>query len=243
MARGKYGTYVPVTAGEKKERSLRPIVKICGLMRADDIQMCVRHGADIIGFVADYPRQVPWDIGAQAAGELIQCVSKPAQTCIVTGGKVEKIIKLALETEPDYIQLHFNETLGDTVYIVRELKKKGIKVIKTLFPGTPDIEEAAKKFSQTGIYALLLDHRTPGNAVTGGAADLLLYRKIRESVNLPIILAGGITPENVNEILLHSEAPFIDLMTGVESSPGVKDEAKMNALFAALECTDQSLTS
>ena len=209
--------------------------------------MCVRHGVDIIGFVADYPRPVPWDLytsngcaasnkrGIQAVIELMQAVSRPVQTCIVTGGSVEKILKLALEAKPNYIQLHCNETLEDTAYISETLAKHGIKIIKTLFPDTPELEKTATKFSAAGVHALLLDPRTPDNAVDGGSVNLSMYRKIQQAVSCPVILAGGITPENVKEIVLQSEASMIDLMTGVESSPGIKDEAKVIKLFQAMK--------
>jgi len=217
---------------------LRPIVKICGLMRVEDVRICVQHGTDIIGFVVDYPRPVPWDISAQSAKSLTATVSKPAETCIVTGGNADKVLRLAMEIKPDYLQLHCNETLEDTAYISGKLAKYRIKVIKTLFPDTPDLEETAKKFSMAGVYALLLDPRSPDNAVGGGAADLSMYSSIQRAVGCPVILAGGITAENVMDVVFRSKAPIIDLMTGVESSPGVKDEAKVMALFRALESGD-----
>jgi phosphoribosylanthranilate isomerase len=103
----------------------------------------------------------------------------------------------------------------------------------------PDLEKAAKSFSVTGVYALLLDPRTPDNAVSRGTANLSAYRKLQRAVNCPVILAGGINPKNVKEAVFQTEAPIIDLMTGVERSPGIKDVAKVMAFFQALqECED-----
>jgi len=201
--------------------------------------MCVRHGVDILGFVVDYPRPVPWNVSVESAKELMQAVSVPVQTCIVTGGTPEKVLKLALQTQPNYIQLHCGETLEDTAYISDNLGKYGIKVIKTLFPHMPDLEKAAKDFSTAGVYALLLDPRTPDNAVGGGVAHLPAYTMLQRAVHCPVILAGGINPINVQELVLQTAAPIIDLMTGVERSPGVKDEAKVMAFFQALQaCGD-----
>ena len=210
---------------------MRPAVKICGLTLAEDARMCVRHGADIIGFVVDYPRPVPWNIDAETAKELMKTVSRPTETCIVTGGEAERIIKLALKTMPDYIQLHHRETFADTAFIVDNLRKHKIKVIKSLFPDMADLEKTARKFEDAGVYALLLDPRTPDNAVDGGAADFATYIKIKRAVSCPVILAGGITPENVMEAVRQTVPPIIDLMTGVEQSPGIKDEEKVKTLF------------
>jgi len=108
---------------------LRPTVKICGLTRADDVRLCVRHGADIIGFVVDYPRPVPWNVSAESVNELMKAVSRPAETCIVTGGEAERIINLTLETRPDYVQLHYRETPADTASIVDNLRKYNIYLV------------------------------------------------------------------------------------------------------------------
>ena len=213
---------------------MQPMVKICGFMRPEDVRMCIRQGASIIGFVVEYPHRVPWNLKMETAQELMAEVTKPTRTCVVTGGSLEKIVHIAQQTKPDYIQLHFGETLAEVSYLVKELGKYGTMVIKTLFPDTPDLEKAAADFSQTGIYALLFDPRSPNNAVASGTADLSVFAKIQRSASCPVILAGGITAENVAKVVAMSKAPIIDLMSGVECSHGVKDETKVVALFQAL---------
>ena len=210
-------------------------MKICGLMREEDVKMCVRYGADIIGFVVEYPRPVPWNLTAERAKALIRTVEKPAETCIVTGGSKEKILNLVLEMKPDYVQLHGGESLEDTAWLVGEMKKRGVKVIKAVFPDTPDLLKAATDFCAAGVDALLLDPRAPGNAKSGGAADLAAYMELQSAVSCPVILAGGLTPENAAEAVRETGAQMIDLMTGVERSYGVKDEKKVAALFQSLE--------
>jgi len=214
---------------------LRPSVKICGLMRAEDVRMCVRRGADMVGFVVEYPYPVPWNLDVEAAKALMALVGEPAKTCVVTGGPPDKVLRIARETKPDYIQLHCNETLADTALLVNELKNHGVKIIKTLFPNTPDLEKTAAAFCAVGIDALLFDPRTPDNAAHGGMTDLSAFSQLQRAVNCPVILAGGISPGNVAEIVLQSQTQHIDLMTGVEVSPGIKDETKVIALFQALQ--------
>ncbi|MCL2330212.1 MAG: phosphoribosylanthranilate isomerase [Phycisphaerae bacterium] len=214
---------------------MRPIVKICGLMCVEDVRMCIRHGADIVGFVVDYPHPVPWNLNVEAVKELLAVVEEPAKTCIVTSGTPDKVLRIVMETKPGYIQLHGNETLADTAHLVSELKNHGTKIIKTVFPNTPDLEKTAAAFCAAGVDSILFDPRTPGNAVDGGMADLSTFDKLRRAVGCPVILAGGISPENVAEIVLRSRPLMIDLMTGVEISPGMKDEAKVIALFQAIQ--------
>jgi len=210
---------------------MRPIVKICGLMREEDVRMCARHGADILGFVVEYPRPVPWNLSVNAAKELIAAVSPPTKTCVVTGGETAHILRIANETKPDFVQLHCGESLYDTAYLVHALRRQGIHIIKTLFPDTPDMEKAAADFCAAGVHALLYDPRTPANAASGGQADISAFSRLKQAASRPVILAGGITPANAAEIIRKAKPEMIDLMTGVEQSPGVKDEEKVRALF------------
>lgn len=196
--------------------------------------MCVGHGADIVGFVVEYPHPVPWNLSVAKAKELMIAVNKPAKTCVVTSGPPNHVLRIASETKPDYIQLHGRETLEDTAHLVSELGKQGIQVIKAIFPDTPDLEKTAAAFCAAGVYAMLFDPRTPSHAHRSGIADLSAYQKIRDAINCPLILAGGITPENAVEIVGQTDAPIIDLMSGVEIRPGIKDPAKVSALFQTL---------
>jgi len=203
-------------------------------MRAQDVQMCARHGADIVGFVVEYPRPVPWNLSVAKAKELMAAVRRPTETCAVTSGSADHVLRIAAETKPDYIQLHGDETLEVTTHLVSELGKRGIRVIKALFPDTPDLEKTAADFCAAGVYAVLFDPRTPDNATHSGAADLSAYQKLRHALECPVVLAGGITPENAADIIRQTKARMIDLMTGVEVCPGIKDEAKIIALFQAV---------
>jgi phosphoribosylanthranilate isomerase len=171
-------------------------------------------------------------LSAADAGALMATVREPAKTCVVTSGSPDHVLRIAAETKPDYIQLHGNETLADTARLVSELGS--VKIIKAIFPDTPELEKTAAAFCATGVHAVLFDPRTPNNASHGGMADLSVYQKIQLAVDCPVILAGGINPDNVTEIVHRTKARMIDLMSGVEISPGIKDEARVAALFRGL---------
>jgi phosphoribosylanthranilate isomerase len=177
----------------------------------------------------------------QEAGDLMARVSLPHKSCIVTGGSPGKILDLARELKPDLIQLHYRETLEDTKQILQALEPLGVGVIKTVPPdrlerirqfGTEDLSAIASLLEKAGVYAILADSRTPENAARRSKnLDKVLFCGLMEVSRKPVILAGGITPENIGEILEDCGASFIDVMSGVENSPGVKDREKILQLI------------
>jgi len=208
-----------------------PILKICGLMREEDVTICHKYGADVLGFVVEYPHEVPWNLSLARACELIAHARNiGAKTAVVTGGKRESIEHIARQTEADFLQLHDNESLADTGYFINALPH--VRVIKTLFPDNT-IEEA-REFADAGVWALLLDPRTPNNAKSGGDADIDAYKRLKNAVSCPVILAGGINPINAREMIAQARPPMIDLMTGVEKAYGVKDEELVRELVKRL---------
>jgi len=208
-------------------------------MNLDDAHLCLRAGVDVLGFVVEYPRPVPWNLNHTKAKELISAFGGKAKTCMVTGGKPARVLELVnalgKQAQPSYIQLHDSQSPSDTKALVDDLGAKGIKVIKTLFPNTAELEQTALDFCDIGVFALLFDPRTPENATRGGSVDVSAFRLLKQAVSCPVILAGGITPQNAVELIQETEAEMIDLMTGVEHHPGHKDPEKLSALMRALE--------
>ena len=216
-------------------------IKICGLKRAVDIRLCHELGVDLAGLVTEYPLPVPWNLTAEAAKALLAEVEPPLKSCIVTGGSREKIFALAERLRPGYVQLHYRESLADAAWLAGALAPFGIGVIKTLpfYPeerlsqfGTAGIADCVTMLDGTGIYAILADSRAPANAAGPGTLlDLDLYRQIKAQAHKPVILAGGLSPDNLPAILELAQPQLIDMMTGVESSPGVKDREKLAAVI------------
>ena len=216
-------------------------IKICGLKRAVDLRLCHELGVDLAGLVTEYPLPVPWNLTAEAAKTLLVEVEPPIKSCIVTGGSREKIFALAERLRPGYVQLHYRESLADAAWLAGALAPYGIGVIKTLpfLPeerlsqfGTADIADCVTMLDGTDIYAILADSRAPANAAGPGTLlDLDLYRQIKTQAHKPVILAGGLTAESLPAILASETVDFIDIMTGVESAPGVKEREKLNAVI------------
>ena len=219
-------------------------VKICGLKRENDVQMCMQLGVDILGFVAEYPLPVPWNMSRTEALPLLRMVQAPHRSCIVTGGPPDKVIDLAANLRPSMVQLHYKETLDDTIIISNALQKLNIDVIKTVPPaledrisqfGTADLATIIDELCKTSVYGLLADSRIPSNASENGAElDLRFCSQIINLSSKPVIIAGGINACNVGEFVRQTGSEFIDVMTGVESIPGEKDAALLSRLLSSI---------
>lgn len=211
-------------------------VKICGLMNREDVELCVKEGAHALGFVVDFPEPVPWNLTTVEARELISKVPPFVSSCVVTGGTVEKILAVSKATCPNIVQLHYQETLQDVKEIAHQLSLRGIKTIKALRIDRDgncafEISEparAARALAETEISALLVDSYTasrPGG--TGVTVDVLTFKTLQHESALPVILAGGLNPENVAQ-RIHQTHPYaVDVMTGVEKTFGRKDPEKV----------------
>lgn len=211
-------------------------VKVCGLMNKEDIHICAQAGVHMLGFVVDYPVPVPWNLEKTRARGLIHAVPPFVSTCVVTGGTVENILEIVNETCPNVVQLHYKETLGDVRELAVRLESRGVKVIKALRIDAdgncdfeiPDPAIAARELSKTGISAILVDSYTasmPGG--TGVTVDLSVFMTVKGNSPLPVILAGGLNPDNINSIVQKTHPYAVDVLTGVEQRPGRKDAQRI----------------
>lgn len=220
-------------------------VKICGLMHEADVALCVQAGVHTVGFVVDFPVPVPWNLTKAEAGKLINQVPPFVSSSVVVGGPVEGILEVAKATRPDIVQLHYQETLQEVKELAHRLSLLGIKTIKALrIDGDGkcafEITEpaaAARALAETKISALLVDSYTasrPGG--TGVSVDLSTFKAIRQEIALPVILAGGLNPANVAQIIHETNPYAVDVLTGVEEKPGRKDPEKVCRFMQCAGC-------
>jgi len=215
-------------------------VKICGLMNGEDVNICVQAGVHMIGFVTDYPIPVPWNLTIAEASELIYRVPPFVSTCVVTGGSVEKVLKIADKTCPNVVQLHYNETLQEAADIAQQLRLRGISTIKALridangkcnFEITDPVI-AARELAKTGLSAILVDSCTPSRpGGTGAAVDITTFQAIQKVSTLPVILAGGLNQANLLSIIHETHPYAVDILTGSEEKPGCKDPIKIEKIM------------
>lgn len=213
-------------------------------MRPGDVEACCRSGAAVVGFVTEYPLAVPWNLTEAQCRALLPLVKPPAKSCIVTGGDAGKIISMAERLRPSFVQLHYMETLEDTRIIAKALRPLGIGVVRSvpasgrarleLF-GSEKADECARLICAAGVAALLADSRGPENAAEKGRQlEPEFYLSIKRASNRPVMAGGGITPENCRYIVETLHPDMIDIMTGVETAPGVKSEKLIAAIADSL---------
>lgn len=159
-------------------------VKVCGLMNERDVKCCVQAGVHGLGFIVDYPVEVPWNLTISKAKELMEMVPPFVSRVAVVGGSTDHILEIAEETRPQVIQLHSTQTIQEIEEVVQELSSRGIQVIKALRldqEGNCDFEIndpilATQVLAKTGLSVLLVDSYTksrPGG--TGLQVDFSLF--------------------------------------------------------------------
>ncbi len=206
------------------------IVKICGLSTPQTLDAALDAGADMVGFVffPPSPRHLQFD----AARALGQRVRGRAQKVALTVDADETFLQSIVEAlRPDILQLHGSESVAQIVAIRR---KFGFPVMKTVpIAGNDDL-------ARIGTYAgvadrLLFDARSPRDATRpgglGNTFDWHLLKNVRPGV--PFMLSGGLDAGNVGEALRITRATGVDVSSGVERAPGVKDVDKIMAFVRA----------
>ncbi len=209
-------------------------VKICGLMSQSDVDMAVYAGADSLGFVIEYPVTVPWNIDRSDAARLIANAPPFVTTTAVVGGSIDHILKIAQSVQPNFIQLHGDESLDEIKTICASLKGTGIKVLKALridvdtgqaLFDISDPVEASTILAESGIVAIVVDSKTSSRpAGTGITLDWDVMKKVSAAVRLPVILAGGLNAKNVAEAINQVRPYAVDVISGVEETTAVKGE-------------------
>ena len=199
-------------------------VKIEGITSEEDALLAVAMGADALGFVfAPSPRQVTTSLAADIIKRLPPEILTVA---VFRNQSPERVIETVHATGVKAAQLHGDETPD----MVSWIRKRGVNmVIKGLPAGDPAVPRAAAFKADV----LLLDAPTPGS---GQVFDWKLAEGAPPGLRL--MLAGGLTHENVAEAIAQARPWGVDVATGVESEPGRKDPRKLRAFIAAAKGAD-----
>lgn len=212
-----------------------PRVKICCISTVEEAALAVEYGASALGLVSHMPSG-PGVISDEQIAEIAAIVPPPIGTFLLTSRqKVSDIVAQHCFCRTSCIQICDHLTSGAH----RELKRAlpGISIVQVIHVTGPEsVDEACAVASK--VDAILLDSGNQKLAVkelggTGKTHDWSLSREIRESVDVPLFLAGGLTPENVAQAI-HEVGPFgLDLCSGVRTN-GKLDETKLSRFFAAV---------
>ncbi len=212
---------------------LTPKIKICGITDLAGHQLAVKHGAHMLGFIfyKGSPRYIAPKQAWGLANETPTSVKNVGLFVNASLAEIEDVIGLV---PLDYIQLHGDETLD----FVRELKARtGMRIIKAF--GVADESDLTKidRYSND-IDMILLDKKSADGSVTGGSGtifDWSIIERERWQPLKPLMVAGGLTADNVGKAIHMTNPNYIDVCSGTESAKGIKSAKKINQFMVAVQ--------
>ncbi len=237
--------------------------KICGIRSPEEIEIAALYGADAIGFITEVPVESPRKLDSETAAYLVSRVPEIlSSVLVIMPENADKAVKLIEKIKPDIVQIHSRLPLIE-LEIIKE--KTGIPIIKTLSVPAQDetfipvqeeasgekagnlasfsnlLEEVSLLEESEIVDSILLDTARPEKpGGTGYVHDWTLSRRISEETRLPLILAGGLKPENVREAIRAVSPYAVDTASGVEIS-GKKDAAKIKSFIEEVRCANAFL--
>lgn len=198
------------------------IIKICGITRLEDAQAALREGANAVGFVF-WPKS-PRCIDVERARAIVAELPRDVLSVgVFVDQPADSVNELATRVGLSAVQLHGQENHD----YVRLMSRPVIKAVAIDGDRLPDVSAW-----QPDVMILLDVHDPVRKGGTGKTIDWVAAASI--AVRRKILLAGGLTPENVSEAIARVRPYGIDVSSGVEQSPGIKDHARIKALFEAV---------
>ena len=206
--------------------SHRPMVKICGITREEDGMLAAELGADMLGFVFSKTKRLTTEEFVRSFATKLR-VPRPLLVGVITetgSAEGQTALKLAREGVLDAVQFHGVEPGAEFAALPHYC------AVRVGEASDFDKVEALRK---NGEPRILLDAKVEG--IPGGTGKQIPESLLREKAgDIPLWLAGGINPENVAEIVAKFQPELIDVSSGVEEAPGIKDHKKMRELFAKI---------
>ncbi len=197
---------------------MRTRAKICGITRVEDVHAVANAGCDAIGFVF-YPPS-PRHVTLEQAEILIQSVPAYVQAVgLFVNSHADEIQAILNKIPLDILQFHGDETPEQCQAIAQQVGRRWYKAIQV----KPDLDAVAEiqGYQDAGASAVLLDAWHPDlKGGTGHSFDWDTFPKL----NIPLILAGGLNPDNIEQAILTTQAYAVDVSGGVESAKGIKDQ-------------------
>lgn len=202
-------------------------LKICGVTARDDANQLIEMGVDALG-VNFWPKSKRY-LAPEDATWLLEMAGKILRVGVFVNESPELPLRLVREGYLDAVQLHGDETPEDAA----PFRDAGVPFIKAI--GVKTRADLARS-TEYGAAAILLDAHAPG--IYGGTGEVFDWEVAsefrREHLDLPVILAGGIVPENAGLAAMSVQPTALDIASGAEISPGIKDFQKVAAFLTAL---------
>jgi len=209
----------------------RPHVKICGLSRAAHVDTVLSRGGNEIGFVhfAPSPRHLPLDaisrLRAHAGGRALV-------TVVLVDPDDDLLRRVGEHVRPDVLQLHGRESVARVAEISA---LTGVTVMKAVSVAGSDDLEAVERYRPVADRILIDAKRPKTSVIPGGNGVSFDWSLLDALPHRDFTLSGGVTSRNVGAAIAQVRPFGLDLSSGVESAPGVKDEGLIHQLFDAVD--------
>lgn len=201
------------------------IVKICGIKTLDLLETTIAAGADMVGFM--HFQRSPRHVSIEDLATLISAARGRIESCVVLVNPDNSCVAEVAALGPDWIQLHGPETPHRVEAIRAEA---GVEIMKALpIGGAEDVAQVAQ-FTEVADR-ILLDAKPPKSADRPGGLGEAFDWRLLETLDpsIPFMLSGGLSPETVAEAVRTVRPMGVDVSSGVESAPGVKDKRLIEA--------------
>jgi phosphoribosylanthranilate isomerase len=218
----------------------RTRIKLCGLTRAQDVQLAVELGADALGLVF-YPAS-PRAVDAKQAAQLLALLPSFVSTVGLFVNASAAEVRQTLAIAPiSILQFHGDETLEQCCAIAQEVKRPFLRALRVR-PDmkSADLLECDQQYRKASPYfsGLLLDTWVESY---GGSGKVFDWSLIPAELAHRAVLSGGLNAQNVTEAVI-SVRPFaVDVSSGIESAKGIKDAAMMHAFVSAVRAGDSQI--
>jgi phosphoribosylanthranilate isomerase len=208
-----------------------PLIKICGTTSPRDAQWAAQAGADYLGIVVEHPPS-PRSLPLEEAVAVAAATTLPV-VAVTVNLPLQRLLRIHRVLRPAALQLHGDETAE----LVRALRAVGITVWGVAGGTSATARRRATELVDAGATAIVVDARAvhAGATIYGGTgetADWSVARELAEA-GRRVILAGGLTPRNVAQAIAEAQPWMVDVVSGVETAKGRKDETKIRAFVAA----------
>jgi phosphoribosylanthranilate isomerase len=206
------------------------LIKICGLSTPETLDAALSAGADMVGFVRypKSPRHVSLDLGHRLS---LQARGRAQRVVLLVDPTDEAIAQAVEAINPDLIQLHGRETPERVAEIRSMVKRPVMKAV-----GVAEASDLATLSPYAGADHILLDAKPPrtADALPGGNGISFDWRLLNGlDPRVSFMLSGGLNPDNVAEAIRLTRPKAVDVSSGVESGPGLKDPARIEAFIRA----------
>ena len=211
------------------------LVKICGLSTRETLDTALEAGADMVGFVffPPSPRHLSLETARELGGQAKGRAAKVALTVDADDATLSNIVETL---QPDLLQLHGKETIAR----VRDIKAKfGLPVMKVIAVETSADLDVLPGYASVADR-ILFDARAPKEASRPGGLGAVFDWHLLENLDLklPFMVSGGLNAGNVAEAVRVTRAGGVDVSSGVERSPGIKDLELIRDFIRAARATD-----